>query len=328
MTTSQPGAPLGRRVVVRRRLRDAESGHRFTDLLGRLEATGDPIVLRRDDGSTTSIPAAEVHRMKVVPAGRADILRLEEIAATGWPAVETQWLGRWLLRAAGGWTSRANSVLPLGDPGRPVAEAIAAVRQWYADRGLAAEFAVPLPAAAPLDAELGRAGYAVHKPTLMLTAPLRSVQTGPGRAEQPADRLTADLLPAVRLTAVPDDRWLAAYSRAEGAVSATARQILTGGPNPVFASVVTAGGDLVAIGRGVVGAGWLGISGLEVHPDHRRRGLAGQVTTALVDAAARLGATEAYLQVTEDNAAALALYHRLGFTRHHRYHYRLLPAEH
>ena len=43
---------------------------------------------------------------------------------------------------------------------------------------------------------------------------------------------------------------------------------------------------------------------------------------ALVEHAASLGAEELYLQVETDNAAAIALYARLGFTTHHDYHYR------
>jgi GNAT superfamily N-acetyltransferase len=35
------------------------------------------------------------------------------------------------------------------------------------------------------------------------------------------------------------------------------------------------------------------------------------------------GARRCLLQVVESNTPALALYGRLGFTEHHRYHYRL-----
>ena len=43
---------------------------------------------------------------------------LERAAARHWQAPETERLGEWLLRAAAGFTGRANSALPLGDPGR------------------------------------------------------------------------------------------------------------------------------------------------------------------------------------------------------------------
>ena len=42
---------------------------------------------------------------------------LEQVAAFGWRAQETVRLGEWLLRASGGFTQRANSVLAVGDPG-------------------------------------------------------------------------------------------------------------------------------------------------------------------------------------------------------------------
>ena len=42
---------------------------------------------------------------------------LERVAARGWPGLEQDTLGEWLLRAGGGFTGRANSVLVVGDPG-------------------------------------------------------------------------------------------------------------------------------------------------------------------------------------------------------------------
>ncbi len=46
---------------------------------------------------------------------------------------------------------------------------------------------------------------------------------------------------------------------------------------------------------------------------------------ALLEWAAELGATTAYLQVLGDNGPALALYEGLGFTTHHAYAYLTPP---
>jgi ribosomal protein S18 acetylase RimI-like enzyme len=51
------------------------------------------------------------------------------------------------------------------------------------------------------------------------------------------------------------------------------------------------------------------------------------VTAALAAAAAgRGGVTGLYLQVEDANTAARTLYRGMGFTEHHRYHYRVAPA--
>ena len=52
--------------------------------------------------------------------------RTPSTAALHWQAPEQERLGDWLLRAAEGFTGRANSALPLGDPGSPLPEAVAA----------------------------------------------------------------------------------------------------------------------------------------------------------------------------------------------------------
>jgi GNAT superfamily N-acetyltransferase len=66
---------------------------------------------------------------------------------------------------------------------------------------------------------------------------------------------------------------------------------------------------------------WVGFRSIEVHPEHRRRGLGLAVMDALLEWGAEQGATTAYLQVLGDNAPALALYERLGFVTHHAYRY-------
>src|ERR1700744_4974728 len=93
------------------------------------------------------------------------MLELERVAATHWRGTEEEWLGGWLLRAADGFTGRANSALPLGDPGRPLGAAVDAVTRWYTERGLPPAIAVPVPLdaadgpARALDHELGQRGW-------------------------------------------------------------------------------------------------------------------------------------------------------------------------
>jgi hypothetical protein len=53
--------------------------------------------------------------------------------------------GGWLLRAAGGFTGRANSALATGDPGMPLADAVGEVCRWYTVRGLPALVSLAYP---------------------------------------------------------------------------------------------------------------------------------------------------------------------------------------
>ncbi len=45
--------------------------------------------------------------------GPREIRALEHAAALAWPGTEQHWHDGWLLRAGGGYTSRANSAVPL-----------------------------------------------------------------------------------------------------------------------------------------------------------------------------------------------------------------------
>ncbi len=73
------------------------------------------------------------------------IAALEAAAAGGWRGTEEEAFGGWLLRAAGGFTGRANSALAIGDPGLPLAAAVDKVCAWYQARGLPPAIAISYP---------------------------------------------------------------------------------------------------------------------------------------------------------------------------------------
>jgi ribosomal protein S18 acetylase RimI-like enzyme len=254
---------------------------------------------------------------------------LERAAAAHWQAAETAPLGSWLLRADGGFTGRANSALPLGDPGLPLALAVGEVEAWYRARGLPAMIAIPGPlgpgTAVPgdrLDGLLAGRGWRVRSATaVVMTADAgraAAVDAGEARGAEGAGW-------AVTFAAHPDEAWLARYRHPRTGLPAGALRLLLSAPWQAFASVVT-GGETVAIGRLSVAAGWAGITAVDTDPRYRRRGLGTAVTAALAAQAARQGVSRVFLQVEADNAAAIALYARRGFTAVHRYHYRIAPT--
>ena len=249
---------------------------------------------------------------------------LEQRAALGWRAPEEDRLGDWLLRAADGFTGRANSALAAGGPGRPLERAAVAVGDWYRARGLPAMIAVPhragRPQEAPVSRFLAERGWSVRSgAATVMTAPAAQIARVTGRVpDAPAGTRVA-------VDPGPDEAWLGLYHyRGQAGLPPVARHILTSAPWQAFASI-RAAGRTIAIGRVAVAAGWAGLTAIEVAPEHRCRGLATVITAALAARAITHGARHLYLQVEDGNEAARALYRRLGFTAHHGYHYRVAP---
>ncbi|MEW2591721.1 GNAT family N-acetyltransferase [Micromonospora aurantiaca] len=315
---------VGHRIVVRRIVGIREGRTLFSDALGELVELSETHITLSTDAGPLRVPVAEVHRAKRVPPARrptaAAVVALELAADEAWPAPVRGRLGDWRLRWADGWTGRANSALPVGDPDRPLPAALDAVQRWYAERGGPALVNTPLPLAAPVGAELDARGWTSRPPVLVQTVPLRTLTAAP----PPAD---AAGVPPVTLADAPADDWLAIAAGRKGGLPDAARQVLTGTPRVRFAEL-REDGRLLAVGRGTVTGGgrWLGVSLLETVPQARRRGLAAAVVRALAGWGAAEGATHAFLQVEQSNTGAVALYRGLGFTTHHTYLTRVAPA--
>nr|WP_240979443.1 GNAT family N-acetyltransferase [Streptomyces sp. HNM0574] len=327
---------VGKRVSVRSLTGSGAPGGRFTDTVGVLTSWTEGVLsVTRRDGETVRLAEDAVVAGKVIPREparkrglpAASVPELRRTAARSWPAVETEPLGAWTLRAAaepGGtpgsrpesFTSRANSVLAVGDPGIPLDAALERVVRWYGERGLD-----PLMQVATADdgsgemlaAALEERGWGAEKHTLSQIGALAPL----------ADRAPD---PRVELARTPDERWLAAYRRT-GRTPQVALKVLSGGPSVWFATVPAEGAVPAAVGRCVVDGRWASFAAVEVLPERRRAGLATAVMGELARRALEEGASAACLQVERENTEALALYERLGFATHHAYHYRRAPRD-
>ncbi|WP_432101097.1 GNAT family N-acetyltransferase [Streptomyces sp. WAC 04229] len=314
-------ADVGKRVSVRRLSEPGGAGEKFTDTVGVLTSWTDGVLLiTRKSGESVRIAESALVAGKVVPSAPArrrgpatSYEELARIAARAWPPVESEWLGEWQLRAAAGFTRRANSVLPLGDPGLPLVDALSAVRRWYGARGLPAFVQTATGAEGTqerLCAELEHRGWVREVSAEVWTgalAPVADLAEGAG----------------VVLSRDADEAWLARYQRK--GVSEVALRVLGGGPSVWFATVPGADSP-AAIGRCVVDGRWASFAAVEVDPAQRRRGLATAVMAALARRALDEGASAAWLQVETENAGARALYAGMGFSAHHAYHHYREPA--
>lgn len=331
----------GMRVVVRYRIADAAAS--ASDVLGDLlwiDHARLAVLTRRE---VAVIDRADVLAAKPVPmpTGRAAAARLspaqlQYVALGGWPPIEAQWLGGWLLRSSGGYTRRANSVLPLADSLEHLDVLGPQVDAWYAARGEPTIYTVLSPAGsdpaqAPLATALAARGLGARSRTLVLTAQ---------RADLPRP------IPSrpVRVEAELSDRWLRAAGPGIGGAPQAARAVLTGSPDQVFLSTTsrsTASGDgttgaegdtggptecgAVGVARVAFSRGWAGLFGVWVAPAARGRGHAGALLDAALEQVALRGVGHVYLQVEHDNQLARTMYERRGFATHHGYAYLQRP---
>jgi GNAT superfamily N-acetyltransferase len=340
MSADVSNLPLGSRVVVRWRLEapDPATGATLTDAVGTLVGRDAETVQVETSRGVVTIEQARVTAAKEVPPkpsrrGAAHLALtiedLQRVMTPAWGAVERGTLGDWALRASSGYTQRGNSVVPVGSPGKPLADAVADVEDWYAARGLPAKFALAGPegfdpADDPLGALLLGRGYTVGSRTLNLTAARETIAAAdPGG---PAVTLAGELTP----------QWLGAHRHTRATVPGATEAVLRDSPRVVFASITPGGGlsqqlglraadaagtTPIALARLGIGAGWAGLGAVWTDPAYRGRGLAAHLTASLAAHLRQEGIGLIHLQVEHDNHTAIRLYRRLGFDVHSSYAY-------
>lgn len=316
---------VGQRIVVRVR-----SATGLRDVLGDLlEATDDRLLVRTrrgevdvDTAAITAghpVPPAPV---RAAPPHRAiSVGSLELVMAQHWQAAEQDWLGGWLLRATGGFTNRANSVLAIGEPGMPMDVAVLEVQDWYADRGLRPVAAAPEPRLDEDNTEqlLAAAGAFERAGWRPIEGAGAHVMTGPtGELRGLGQGLPRGLV--LQLRDNPDVAWMEQYHYRGQAVPEHGVRLLTSAPEQVFVSILDAG-RVVGVARGSMAERWAGLTAMEVDPQYRRQGLARALIAAIAEWGWQRGARSMHLQVGETNQAGQLLYRAAGLETHHQYAY-------
>jgi ribosomal protein S18 acetylase RimI-like enzyme len=267
----------------------------MTDVLGTLLSWSDATcVVSPESGPPVTIAIADIVTGKPVPPRgsvrqRVTAREAEFRAMPLWVDAVTEPVGEWLVRVVTGergrGSRRANSCLAIGDPGMPLAAAVAHVQERYAAHGRVATLQVE--AGSDVDRTLVDSGWAEDEP-------------------EDAPYLVGSLVMAARAAGSSDG--------VETSVEGTR----------VLATLSDGGVELGRV-RGELNHDWLGVHGLRVEEQHRRRGLGRRLMAGALEAAAETGAGTVWLEVDRSNTAAWMLYAGLGLREHHRCRYLQAP---
>lgn len=248
----------------------------------------------------------------------ADDRRLEEASLNYLHSRRQLFYDGWVLFLSPGKAKRARSVNPHFGSSLPLAEKIAFCERTYDRLGLPLLFRMT-PFAQPhgLDRSLESAGFARHDTTLVL---------GLGLDAPPQ----VDVDVPIAFDAPLPEVFVEEVGRLRGS-PASQRQAhverLSGSPLDVVPLVARDEGGVIAAGLVCVDGPFAGIFDVMTAQDRRRQGVGSALVARLLTKAWERGARWAYLQVEEQNAAALSIYRRFGFDTRYAYHYRFRPGQ-
>jgi hypothetical protein len=236
--------------------------------------------------------------------------RIEEAALNAWPATRQMVYDGWLLRFAGGYTKRANSVNVHAPSSLPLEEKINFCEKVYTEQGLPLIFRLPEFLTPPeLYQALEMKGYSLFDQTLVLGREISIGEKIPEGCEAEALPIDAWIDLRSKLTGTPISHWKIHRSILNVIVPQKALMGLSFEGRPV------------ACGLAVLEGGLLGYFSIYTAESARRRGFGQAMMHALTDWGIERGAVYGYLQVEGDNLTAQAMYQKLGFTTCYRYSY-------
>jgi ribosomal protein S18 acetylase RimI-like enzyme len=236
-----------------------------------------------------------------------------------WPALQTILHGGWVMRLSSSHTKRANSVNAI-DPATQFESLRAAAERLYASHHLPTIFRLSPLADPAIDQALEQAGYTKSDPSLVLHTALTTTQTTPD----------------IEITPTPSAEWLTGSAEANNIpphLRPIHDRMVTAIALPAAFAIIRAPGRApgrapdrtnnraIGFGLAVHERGAVGLFDIIINPPDRGHGHGRRIANALLHWGHQAGAHTAYLQVTEANRIATALYQSLGFEA--AYHYRI-----
>ncbi len=249
------------------------------------------------------------------PAYDAVLLsRIEDAGLNASAPPQQRWVDGWLLRFCPGKAKRARCINAVALGRLSLAQRLAACKSVFAEAGLPLLARItPFTKPGELDAQLASQGFESLDSTRVMareTAPLT-------RPPKP--------VPGVTLQAIALQPFAERVGILRGSVLAQ-RQAhavrLLHSPVPYFAFELRFDGNAVAWGQIALEGDIAGLYDIFTAPAVRRLGYARLLCEHLMAEARLRGARHAYLQVSDTNTPARAVYQQLGFGDAYTYHYR------
>lgn len=238
------------------------------------------------------------------------IQQLEEFSLSAWPALKTIYYDGWVLRFAGGYTRRANSINPVYASTLAVDDKITHCKTLFKAQGIRPVFKMTDSVhPSELDALLAERGFEAeaHTSTQIVDLDGRSFDG------------------AITIDAQCSDEWITHYvslNNVDPAHVPTMKRMLDNMALAAGFAQIVDGGEVVAVGLGVAGLGFVALFDIVTAPHRRNEGYGRRLVGGLLRWGQAQGAQRGFLQVMADNAPALHLYQSLGFHEVYRYWYR------
>ncbi len=245
----------------------------------------------------------------------ANVRRFEAAAFRAWPATSVRYDGTWVIRLTGGHPAKRLNSVNLLDPGdiHNLDERIDKASRYFSAYGRPMTFRISPLAGEMLSRHLDENGWSHFSESLVMSLDLESMDFADALDQIPMKDLSRFIAAAMALNA-NDPAIQPGLSEVITSIQAeTGLFVHEYDEVPVSTAICVHDGDLAGM--------------FEIATDEQKRGKGygfDIVRSALKWARLR-GAKLAWLQVEADNAPALKLYRKLGFTEAYRYHYRRPP---
>ena len=248
------------------------------------------------------------------------LARVEDASLNASAPPQQRWIDGWLVRFAPGKARRARCIHAVAAGRLPLPERLALAAAVYEEAGLPLHLRItPFSLPADLDATLAGMGWAAVDPTRVMLRRLAAAGSPPPAAAPPG---------GLRL----HTPGLADFALAVGTLRGSSAAEIEGHaerlgqlPVPCRAAVLRDGSEVAACALVAREAELVGLYDVVTALAWRGRHLAPWLCERLLLEEASCGAKVAYLQVSEENDVARAVYSRMGFDDGYGYHYRVPP---
>jgi ribosomal protein S18 acetylase RimI-like enzyme len=241
------------------------------------------------------------------------IRRFEELSNNAWPALQTMQYDGWILRFANGVTKRSNSVNLLYPSLLEPDKKISFCERLCLSQKITPCFKITdVSEPAGMDQLLDSRGYFIHSKISFQTMDIAKIPSDPLR----------DISIEIKL----NPRWIDDFIRMNEfnpAGKSTYIGIMKQLRLPKCLISLSRDHKTIGVGLGVVEDSFVGLFDIVVDKAYRNTGLGYLIVENILRWGRKHGADTAYLQVLTDNAPAIRLYEKLGFTEAYQYWYRM-----